>query len=153
MRTAYRAIAPVTAPDGAEVRERMHPAVHGNRNLSLAEARLAAEPKTALHRHRAAEEIYHFVRGRGRMTLGAQTFAVAPGDTVCSAPGTPHCVANTGAEELVILCACAPPYCDADTELLDPGARLRAGVAARRAVARSGRPGGRSRGSRSVRLP
>jgi mannose-6-phosphate isomerase-like protein (cupin superfamily) len=43
---------------------------------------------------------------------------VHPGDTICIPPGTPHCVENTGAEALVILCACSPPYAHEDTELL-----------------------------------
>lgn len=52
------------------------------------------------------------------MTLGKETFAVRAGDTVCIAPGTAHCIENTGAGPLRILCACAPAYADADTELL-----------------------------------
>ena len=96
----------------------MHPARHGNRAQSLAEATVAPGAKTALHRHRATEEIYHITRGRGRMTLGTETLDVAPGDTVCIPPGTPHCIENTGRKALVILCACTPAYSDADTDLL-----------------------------------
>ena len=39
--------------DGSEIRELMHPAVHGNRKQSLAEATVAAgTARRALHRHR-----------------------------------------------------------------------------------------------------
>ena len=51
-------------------------------------------------------------------TLGGERFSVAAGDTVCIAPGTPHCIANTGDAPLKILCACSPAYSHADTELL-----------------------------------
>ena len=117
-KSAYADAAPFVTKDGSEIRELMHPARHASRAQSLAEATIAPGAKTALHRHRVTEEIYHITRGRGRMTLGAETFDVAPGDTVCIPPGTPHCIENTGREALVILCACTPAYSDADTDLL-----------------------------------
>jgi len=104
--------------DGSQIRELMHPAIHGNRNQSLAEATVAAGAATRLHRHHETEEIYHFVAGSGVMTLGEERFAVGPGDTVCIPPGTPHCLENTGGEEMRLLCACAPAYSHGDTELL-----------------------------------
>lgn len=118
MRSRYADVAPYRTKDGAEIRELMHPAVHGNRAQSLAEATVAPGARTALHRHARTEEIYYFVAGAGAMTLGDATFPVAAGDVVCIAPGTPHCVANTGGEPLRIVCACAPPYSHEDTELL-----------------------------------
>ena len=121
MRSSYGEVRPFVTKDGAEVRELMHPAVHGNRAQSLAEATVAPGERTTLHRHRLTEEIYHFTAGTGEMTLGADRFAVQAGDTVCIPPGTAHCVANTGAVPLRILCACAPAYAHADTELLEPG--------------------------------
>jgi mannose-6-phosphate isomerase-like protein (cupin superfamily) len=99
----------------------MHPAVHGNRAQSLAEATVAPGERTALHRHRVTEEIYHFTAGAGVMTLGADRFAVRAGDTVCIPPGTAHRVENTGTGPLRILCACTPAYAHADTELLEAG--------------------------------
>ena len=96
----------------------MHPEVHGNRSLSLAEATVRPGGRTALHRHAATEEIYHVVQGSGTMTLGEEVFPIATGDTICIAPGTPHCVENTGSEPLRILCACAPAYRHDDTQLL-----------------------------------
>jgi hypothetical protein len=35
MKTAYRDVAPYTTKDGSEIRELMHPAVHGNAKQSL----------------------------------------------------------------------------------------------------------------------
>lgn len=116
--TRYRAIVPFVTKDGSLIRELMHPAQHGNTQLSFAEATVPPRTKTLLHRHRRTEEIYHVTAGTGHMTLGPNQFAIAPGDTVCIPPGTPHCVANTGDADLVILCACAPAYSHEDTELL-----------------------------------
>jgi mannose-6-phosphate isomerase-like protein (cupin superfamily) len=105
--------------DGSVIRELMHPAVHGNANQSLAEATVAPGQRTALHRHGRTEELYHVAAGRGRMTLGEERFQVAAGDTICIAPGTAHCIENTGEGDLVILCCCAPAYAHDDTELLE----------------------------------
>jgi mannose-6-phosphate isomerase-like protein (cupin superfamily) len=118
MHTTYDSIPPYVTKDGSEIRELMHPSVQGNRNQSLAEATVRPGMQTALHRHNLTEEIYHITSGAGMMTLRDEQFAVAAGDTVCIAPGTPHCIENTGEAPLKILCACAPAYSHADTELL-----------------------------------
>jgi mannose-6-phosphate isomerase-like protein (cupin superfamily) len=118
MKTSYSAVVPYITKDGSTIRELMHPALHGNQAQSLAEATIEPGVKTLLHRHRSTEEIYHFTSGEGRMTRGGETFPVTAGDSVCVAPGTPHCVENTGPTALKILCACAPAYSHDDTELL-----------------------------------
>jgi mannose-6-phosphate isomerase-like protein (cupin superfamily) len=118
-RSRYLDVPPYVTRDGSEIRELMHPAVHGNRAQSLAEATLRPGQRSFLHRHAATEELYHVTAGRGRMTLGGECFEVGPGDTVHIAPGTPHCIAALGAEPLRILCCCAPAYADGDTELLE----------------------------------
>lgn len=118
MKTSYATIPAYATRDGSEIRELMHPSVHGNRAQSLAEALVAPGQTTALHRHHRSEELYHITTGRGRMTLGDQRFDVGPGDTVCIPPGTSHCIENLGTGSLRILCCCAPPYAHEDTELL-----------------------------------
>lgn len=118
MKSSYEDVAPYVTKDGSEIRELMHPALHGNRAQSLAEATVLPGMRTVLHRHGATEEIYHITQGRGSMTLGTATFEVKRGDTVCIKPGTPHCIENTGGEALRILCACSPAYAHDDTELL-----------------------------------
>lgn len=118
MLSHYRAQPPFETKDGSQIRELMHPQLHGNHAQSLAEARVAPGQTTALHRHIASEELYHVTAGEGEMTLGERQFAILPGDTVAIAPGTPHCVRNIGDETLVILCCCSPPYAHADTELV-----------------------------------
>ena len=91
--TTYASVTPHVTKDGSQIRELMHPALHGNRAQSFAEALVAPGVKTLLHRHRVTEEIYHVTQGAGRMTLGAQQFDVAAGDTLCIAPGPAHCMA------------------------------------------------------------
>jgi len=117
--TQYENITPFVTKDGSLIRELMHPATHGNRNQSFAEASVPPGVTTHLHRHRLSEEIYHVTAGSGMMTLGERRFAVTVGDTICIPPGTAHNIHNSGSDDLRILCACAPPYAHADTELLD----------------------------------
>ncbi len=116
--THYAEAPPYRTKDGSEIRELLHPSVHGNRNQSLAEATVAVGATTLLHRHFTSEELYHLTEGTGEMTLGERTFTVSTGDTVCIPPGTPHCIRNSGDTPLRILCCCAPPYAHEDTELL-----------------------------------
>ena len=118
MKTEYAGAAPYVTKDGSEIRELMHPSVHGNRAQSLAEATVPVGAETRLHRHRVTEELYHVTQGTGRMTLGDRVFDVKVGDTACIPPGTSHRIRNTGAEPLKILCACAPAYAHEDTELV-----------------------------------
>jgi mannose-6-phosphate isomerase-like protein (cupin superfamily) len=108
---------PFTTKDGSEVRELVHPRADPVSGLSLAEAVVPAGGETAEHRHLRAEEIYHFTAGRGRMRLGAEEFAVAAGDSVVIAPGTPHKLWAKGPDPLLLLCCCAPAYADEDTIL------------------------------------
>jgi len=117
-RTQYQNIPAYLTKDGSLIRELMHPSQHASRNQSLAEAVVGAGARTALHRHLNTEELYHITAGEGRMTLGTETFPVQVGDTICIAPGTAHCIENTGATELRILCSCCPPYSHDDTEIL-----------------------------------
>lgn len=120
--SSYEKTRSYVTKDGSRIRELMHPRVHGNRHQSLAEAVVPAGACTRLHRHHRSEEIYYITSGRGRMTLGGETFAVGAGDVICIPPGTPHCVENREAADLRILCCCAPAYSHEDTELLNPPA-------------------------------
>ncbi|HEC18126.1 MAG TPA: cupin domain-containing protein [Gammaproteobacteria bacterium] len=116
---AYQDVQPFITKDGSVIRELMHPQQHGNSKQSLAEAIVSPGLKTRLHRHHRSEELYHITSGEGRMTLGRQQFMVSRGDTLCIPPGVAHCIENTGAEDLRILCCCAPAYAHEDTELLE----------------------------------
>ena len=121
LKTGYQEIEPYKTKDGSIIRELMHPDVHGNSKMSLAEATLPIATATALHQHRSSEEIYHITAGSGRLTLGGKTFDLTVGDTVCIPSETPHQLENTGTTSLKVICCCAPPYSHDDTELIVPG--------------------------------
>jgi mannose-6-phosphate isomerase-like protein (cupin superfamily) len=118
IKTTSGAIKAYTTKDGSMIKELMHPAVHGNRRLSLAEATVPIGSTTLLHRHATSEELYHIIAGKGRMRLAGDTFEVAEGDTICIPPGQPHQIENTGDAALTILCCCSPPYSHSDTTIL-----------------------------------
>lgn len=118
MKTNYHDIPVYVTKDGSEIRELMHPAVHGNRRQSLAEAVIQPGQQTQLHRHPVSEELYHVTHGSGLLSLGGETLNIAVGDTVLIPPGTPHRVLATGTEALRLLCCCSPAYRHEDTELL-----------------------------------
>jgi mannose-6-phosphate isomerase-like protein (cupin superfamily) len=117
-RTRLTEVTAYLTKDGSLIRELMHPNEHGNRNQSFAEAIVPVGVTTRLHRHQRSEELYHITAGSGLLTLADKQFEVVAGDTICIPPGTAHCIRNTGADELRILCACAPAYAHEDTELL-----------------------------------
>ena len=115
----YEDAAPYITRDGSEIRELMHPNVHGNRHQSLAEATVPPGGRTLLHLHHRSEELYHVTSGEGVMTLGDESFPIGPGDTVYIAPDTPHRLENNGERPLRVLCCCAPAYAHEDTKLLE----------------------------------
>lgn len=117
-RSALGEVAPYITKDGSEIRELLHPSQHAVHRQSLAEAVIPPGGATRLHRHDSSEEIYHVTRGSGLMTLASEQFAIAVGDSIAIAPGTPHRVENNGGEPLHILCCCAPAYAHEDTVLL-----------------------------------
>lgn len=108
---------PFTTVDGSTIRELLAHRNSGIRNQSLAEARLAVGQATAPHHHAVTEEIYYILSGVAAMTLGDETRLVGPGDAIAIPPGLRHTIRNTGAEELVFLCTCAPGYEHDDTFL------------------------------------
>lgn len=123
MKTSRTDIAAYLTKDGSQIRELMHPVLHGGQRQSLAEATVPAGTRTRLHRHGVTEELYHITAGRGRMTLGDAQFAVQTGDTVLIPPGTSHCIEAHGTDALIILCCCSPAYAHEDTELLEGDVR------------------------------
>ena len=109
---------PFVTADGSEIRELAGIPSGNAENQSLAEATVPAGGDTIEHFHRRTEEICYFTRGSGRMRLGDEEFDVTAGDTVVIAPGMRHKL-WAPAEELVLLCCCAPAYSHEDTVLLE----------------------------------
>lgn len=117
---SHRDIEPYVTKDGSVIREWVSPGPGGG-NQSLAEARVGPGESTTPHYHRTSEELYLVTAGRGQLRLGAEERELAAGDCALIPPGEAHSLLNTGAEELVVLCACAPPYSHEDTFLVDRG--------------------------------
>lgn len=117
--TRYNEVETYRTKDASEIRELMHPDTHGNRTQSLAHASVLPGQSTLLHKHLQTEELYHFLSGRGVMTVGLEQLEVVEGDTVCIPPNTPHKVVNTNSKDMKILCCCCPPYRHGDTVIVD----------------------------------
>jgi len=111
----------LTSVDGSRIRELAHPRSSEAARQSLAEATVPPGSETRAHLHREAEEIYSFIAGSGRMRLGDAEGPVGAGETVVIPPGTAHKLWNDGAEPLILLCCCSPPYSDGDTVVLEGG--------------------------------
>jgi mannose-6-phosphate isomerase-like protein (cupin superfamily) len=108
---------PFTTVDGSTIRELLAHRNSSIRRQSLAEARLAVGSATVPHHHADTEEIYYILTGSADMTIGDETRGVGPGDAIAIPPGARHTIRNTGPDELVFLCTCAPGYEHADTFL------------------------------------
>ncbi|MDX6723257.1 MAG: hypothetical protein QOD73_1661 [Solirubrobacteraceae bacterium] len=108
-----------TTLDGSTIREIAGPAWTPARNQSLAEATVPAGGETIAHLHNAAEELYFFTEGHGRLRVGEVERDVEAGDCAVIPPGTVHKLWNTGTAPLVLLCCCAPAYSDEDTVLVE----------------------------------
>jgi len=109
-----------TTLDGSHVLELIRPERDGSRNLSLARAVIDAGKSTMRHRHRESEELYYVLAGGGALEIGGAIEPVAPGDARLIPAGVEHRLTAIGAQPLVILCACSPPYQHDDTELTEP---------------------------------
>jgi len=99
---------PFTTADGSTIRELWHTEAQ-----SLAEASLATGQATQRHYHRASEEVYFVLEGRGAMELDGRQSDVTPGDAVLIPPGAWHRI--TALEPLRFLCCCSPLYSHGDT--------------------------------------
>ena len=117
--TSYDAIAPFVTKDGSEIREWAgpQPASAPALQQSLAEATIPPGGATTEHYHRVTEELYLVTAGTGLLTIDGEERTVAAGDCALIPPGAVHRIAATGDVPLRLVCACAPPYSDADTFL------------------------------------
>lgn len=119
----YNNIVGYKTKDGSQIRELIHPQHHGNRNQSVAEARVSPGCQTQAHHHRNSEEIYMTMQGIGRLYIhkgkdeAPMQIDLQQGTNVVIQPQETHWLENTGATDLVILCCCSPPYSHDDTFL------------------------------------
>ena len=104
---------PFTTADGSRIRSILDHANAPVKNQSLAEAAVPAETSTIRHHHKASEEFYFILEGRGTMEIDGECMNVGPGEAVLIPPGSWHRI--TAAGDLRFLCCCAPPYSHEDT--------------------------------------
>ena len=102
--------APFVAGDGSLLREILHPDKHkvGIR-YSLAWARLAPRERTRAHilDH---PEVYHVLRGKGRMHINKEVNEIEINDTVYIPSGAVQYLENTADENLEFLCIVDPAW-------------------------------------------
>ena len=113
------ATTPFTTKDGSEIRELLAYRNSCIRNQSLAEAKLPPGAATQEHYHVKTEEIYYILEGRGLMKLGDEQREVVSLDAIAIPPGVRHKITNTGADDLIFLCCCAPAYEHSDTVITE----------------------------------
>jgi len=121
MEIARRAdLDPYVTKDGSTIREWAGPGYAAEAaNQSLAEATVPPGGTTAAHHHGRSEELYLVTAGRGLLRIGDEQREVSAGDCAAIPPGTVHQLRNTGEEDLVVVCACSPPYSHEDTFLAE----------------------------------
>lgn len=110
---------PFITADGSQIRELVHPNFSGAQNQSLAEATIAPGGATTEHFHPRAEEIYYILRGTARLRIEEETRVLKVGDAALIPAGKKHKIWNSGDEDLVFLCCCAPSYSHEDTVLTE----------------------------------
>lgn len=112
---------PFATKDGSEIRSLLDLSCAPVANQSLAEATLPVGGATTRHRHPKTEEFYFLTEGTGWLEIDGEVRQVWVGDACLIPAGAVHQIYNPGPDPLKILCCCAPPYSDEDTELMDDG--------------------------------
>ena len=107
----------VTRPDPAGeyfTEERCHilvTDVAGDRDVSLARARVEPGVTTAWHSLTGVDERYIMLTGEGEVEVGdGEPAPVGPGDVVAIPAGIRQRITNTGDEDLTFFCVCTPPF-------------------------------------------
>ncbi|MGB5628947.1 MAG: cupin domain-containing protein [Woeseiaceae bacterium] len=78
--------------------------------FSIARTRVEPGVTTQLHAL-AVHEVYVIESGTGQMTVGDDApFPVGPGDTVSIPQHVAQSIENTGPDDLLFLCVCAPRF-------------------------------------------
>ncbi|MCB1865659.1 MAG: cupin domain-containing protein [Chromatiales bacterium] len=100
----------ITAVDGAEVQELLHPDRDGvDLPYSLAIARVEVGDHTAPHRLDHAE-VYHVLDGRGLAHVDDASFEITVGDALLIPAGARQWIENIGAEPLRFAAIVSPPW-------------------------------------------
>ena len=82
----------------------------GDKNISIARARVEPKMTTKNHHLEGVQEIYLIIKGKGRVTVGELDADVAEGDVVVIPAGTNQKIQNIGESDLVFYCICTPSF-------------------------------------------
>lgn len=116
---------PFVTKDKSIVREFFHPlhetSKEAPKNIPFSIALATVKPgnKTLRHIHETSAEFYYVTRGIGIIRLNSRKASLEENTLAYIPAGTKHTVTNTGAEDLLILCICNPPYTHADTKITE----------------------------------
>lgn len=102
--------APFVAGDGALLREILHPdKLAVELGYSLAWAKVKKGTRTHAHILEHCE-VYHIIKGQGRMHINDDAEQVNPTDTIYIPPGAIQYIENTGKTDLEFLCIVDPAW-------------------------------------------
>lgn len=111
-------VAPITAADGSELRELLHPEKDdATIRYSLAVAVVKPGRSTLPHRL-TSSEVYYLLSGTGRMHVGEEAEPVHAGNVVYIPGGSVQWIENTGRIDLAFLCIVDPAWRKEDEEVL-----------------------------------
>lgn len=111
----HNEVEPFADEDGALIREVAAPSNSALQRLSVAEIVVKAGQQTSAHHHQRIEEVYYILEGTGVMFLEGRSQPVGPGDTIIILPGATHELLNTGAEDMLMVVVCSPPFSAEDS--------------------------------------
>lgn len=98
------------AGDRTRLRELLHPDKTDARvGYSLAHGCLDPGNQSLRHRLRSSE-VYYFLAGEGKFTVGERSVQVTRGDMVYVPPGADQWLVNTGIEPIEFLCLVDPAW-------------------------------------------
>lgn len=73
-------------------------------NLVISSTDLKPGKSTSGHSHSGQEEVYNFVKGKGKMKVDDEVFSVSEGDVILVEDGKFHQVINNSEENLYFVC-------------------------------------------------
>ena len=118
---------PFVTKDKSIIREFFHPlhetskTAPRNVTFSIALATVKLGKNTLKHLHATSVEFYYITKGTGIIHLNSRKEVIEENTLIYIPAGTQHTVANTGKDDLCILCICQPPYTHEDTKVIDKG--------------------------------
>ena len=117
VKSGYEAALPYVAVDKTLIRELLHPQIHGDMELSLAEIVVAPYEKIQTQKNSRSDRIFHVIEGKGSMRIGDRVFTVNARDSFSVPRDIIFEMENSGECFLRVLCFCSPALNNNDTEL------------------------------------